>query len=54
MKLELDKICPQDVPESIKEEMEIIVNVYNILIDNGDNKIEAKKYFLERIKVLKT
>jgi hypothetical protein len=53
MKLELDKICPQDAPESIKEEVEIIVNIYNILIDNGDNKIEAKKYFLERIKILK-
>lgn len=53
MKLELNKICPIETPKTIKEEIEITVNVHNILIDNDDNLIEAKKYFLERIKVLK-
>lgn len=53
MKLELDKICPIEIPKTIKEEIEITVNVHNILIDNDDNLIEAKKYFLERIKILK-
>ncbi len=53
MKLELNKICLIEAPETIKEEIEITVNVHNILIDNDDNLIEAKKYFLERIKVLK-
>lgn len=53
MKLELDKICPIETPKTIKEEIEITVNVHNILIDNDDNLIEAKKYFLERIKILK-
>ena len=52
MIIDLQVICPINIPQSIYEEIETIVNVYNLMIED-DNLKEAKRYFIDRIETLK-
>lgn len=51
-KIDIYSLYSSTLPFDVYEEIEILVSVYNILCENGENAIEANRYFKERLDVL--